>query len=578
MTQLKIPTLQSLASGFTDENQIPGFEGLPFYQTILPIRSLDDMPPVVNGGHQLQNGVSYFFDTFTPLVFFNPLYMPLRSDRQPGGLGFAGLTSNGVSAPVVYVGPGAFIQDSPDGEGDSLFITSLPFGSGTGVNSLFDIKNSVGRIIGMRFVGAGNFESIGTLRNFDLMTSQSVRFNNNGGALNIIDIRRVSIQTEFTESDILASDVYYKLTGNIELFTSSGASQFVMDLAAKSVFEISPCLQFDQIVVASNTLTKIDATNTLYLPSTITGGGTISDNGSGYVRVTEIGHGLPDGEEIYLEGPNPYRSRGAVARFVGVDDFDLLADVGSIVSAAAGAGTTIMTTDFKHKLSAGDTVIISNSTVPAYDGTWTVSSTPDDFEFEVPVAFSATATADYESPIIFVGAGEGLDWFNGSLNQTTPGIRSESNGDEFDSIIFAAMTGTGAGGTLLVDNDWTPIAATYVEQADCECQRTTVFQNGRLFLDARRKTEMSLTSTIFGKTGNASGRVILFTFRINGITALISQQLQETITNVDRNVTLPSINAVLEPGDYIELVAKTEAGSGNETYTLNTVNTTGTGR
>ncbi len=128
----------------------------------------------------------------------------------------------------------------------------------------------------------------------------------------------------------------------------------------------------------------------------------VADNGKGIARfTTSSAHGYVTGQTILLFGSLYAGSQ--VVTVINATTFDVAAlafsktesmDVNNVLSAASnGTGGTRFTTNNAHQLVVNDTVFISNSTVVAYNGLWTVTAVTAT-TFDVGgLAFSLTAIA-----------------------------------------------------------------------------------------------------------------------------------------------------------------------------------------
>ena len=88
--------------------------------------------------------------------------------------------------------------------------------------------------------------------------------------------------------------------------------------------------------------------------------------------------------------------------------------VASILSAVSDAGGTKFTTAAVHGLVAGELVLITASSVAAYNGFWRVLSAASATEFTVNVVFSSTATGSAQKGVNATG---GPPWSAGALDE-----------------------------------------------------------------------------------------------------------------------------------------------------------------
>jgi hypothetical protein len=517
------------------------------------------------GGVQVLNSTTYYFDGATVEIGV-PIAPP---DIGGAGNGASIIKGNSI---VKYTGTGAFIRNNPNGttpNGIGFFDTYL---QGDGANKLFNLTDI---LQGVAVVNTTleNFNG-STLRSNTIVLFSQVRLLNFTDTFEFVDNAQVRISSSIDTSNALLGKPYYIISGTTPIINIGGDPQVIFQNPNDTFLKIDPFLNFKVINVDGVGLDNAAGgagTGRLFT-SGLSGSGTASDNGSGNVRINSVGHGLSDLDSIWVQGFNPYRTKGYKIELIGVDDFDLLCDYGDILSFAdAGGGLIDVTSDLKHRMVNGQSVVITSTT---YNGTYTVSGvsplTPK--LFQITEVFAGTDTGTYKCYEPFTTAGDNLNWYSGSLNESTPGVTSINNGKETDSTSFVAIEITGVGTTAIDDTSWTPLVVTATLQPDGE-QRFEVADDGRLYYIGKKSINVLVNTSVFGQINSGTETEIWFSYLVNAETSPRGSTAIDKSSFVNKNRGKNAVATVnLNEGDYINPVA-VRLASGTANFTLQTSQT-----
>jgi len=515
------------------------------------IKTPEDLAPWdIGTGYQLDDAI-YICSVFE---LSKPLY---PAKLVGGGLIPATIIEGGR---ISYVGTGGLFQDNPDGElhGALAFVKSIFFGNGT--NLLMDIKKLA---IGFGVLGGATYGSFAgyILKNVPDILITSQRFIDPQGPAIIIDCGQVNIGNDIHEVTSSLPEIY-KLGGTIDVFNINN-SNVIINNSVTNIFTIDPTFNCESPkIVNYATKYKAGLKNGRLFTTGLTGIGTAADNGAGGVRINDaIAHALSTGDGLCVGGANDYRYNigGYFAKTIDPNNFDLLLDYGVATITDGGGGLLDIKTDFKHRLTNGDSITITNTT--SYNNTYIVSGvnplTPD--IFQITEAYVADESGNYELPTPFTTAGDNFRWDTGSLNESTPTVTSFLNGDEINSSVLLTYSLSSIAPTAITIA-WTPIAITATERGAGN-QRLTVFNNGRVYSDSPKPVILDVKSQIFGSKFGGASFDLEFSYLVNGeITprvdvSVISDSWTDKAKGKDINSFLR-----LNQGDYYQLAARSISG------------------
>ena len=508
-----------------------------------------------NGGWQLED-YKYQSDV-NLLVINNPLF-PVKLLPSFDSIKVSWF----IHGQISYTGAGAMYRNNPDAEQHSALVLDKMTLFGNGANTLFDLRD----IFAIGILTSATIDNFAGyyLKNILDTILNGQRFVNPQGPAIFEDPGQCNITGDIHECTT-AIPYIYELRGTSDVFKISSGQALIKNATTK-VIKIDPHFKGQlQINNYGIRATAGSETGRLYGTDLSSITGIAQNNGGGFVRVNDATpHGLTDGESIFVKGANDYSEKEGGYRIKNIDanNFDLLLDRGIIAITDGGGGLLDITTELQHRLSNGDSVVVTSAT---YNGTYTVSGvdplTP--YLFNVTDTYSIDSSGVYEKFTPFTAAGDNFEWYNESINESN--LFSQNNGLEVNSRSSVVFSMVGVGVTAINPTTWTKIAALASLQRDGE-QRWTVFNNGGIRNDSSKSTSNQILGEFYGEVSSGTDQQVIISY-------LVDNEAAPRVGVAKANVSLKntprgrSVNALIKTsrGESIYLAAKTEAGTYNLT-------------